>query len=43
MYKGFHEVNEKLFKATNHKFAIKATIRMRIHPADTPPQKGEFA
>jgi hypothetical protein len=43
IYKRIHEIKETHFKATNHKFAINARIRMRIHPADTPPKRGEFA
>ena len=43
IYKRIDEIKEKHFKATNHKFTIKATIRMRIHPADTPPKRGEFS
>jgi transposase-like protein len=41
-YKLIHEIKEKYFKATNHQFTIKAKIRMRIHPADIPPKRGEI-
>ena len=42
IYKRIHEMKEKNFKATNHENTKKATIRMRIHPADTPPKSGEI-
>ena len=43
IYKRIHETKEKHFKAKDHQFTIKATIRMRIHPADTPPKTGEVS
>jgi hypothetical protein len=42
IYKRIHEINEKHFKATNHQCTNKVTIRMRIHPADTPPKSGKI-
>jgi len=42
VYERIHEIEEIHFKATNHKFTINATIRMRIHPADTSPKRGEI-
>jgi len=41
IYKSIHDIKEKHFKATNHQCTNKATIRMRIHPPDTPPKSGE--
>ena len=42
VYKRIHEMKEKYFKATNHESTNKATIRMRIIPAGTPPKSGEI-
>ena len=42
IYRRIYEIKEKHFKATNYQFTIKATIRMRIHPASTPPKSGEI-
>jgi len=42
IHKRIHQMKEKHFKATNHQCTNKAIIRMRIHPADTPPKSGEI-
>jgi hypothetical protein len=41
IYKRIYEIKEKNVKATDYQVTIKATIRMRIHPADTPPKRWE--
>ena len=42
IYKRIHEIRENNFKATKQNALKKTAIRMRIHPADTPPKSGEI-
>jgi len=41
-YKCIYDIKEKYFKKTNHQYTNKTPIRMRTHPADTPPKSGEI-
>jgi hypothetical protein len=42
VYIRIHEIKENNFKATNQQCIKNAAIRMRIHPADTPPKSEEI-